>query len=269
MEARMTICNMSIEAGARAGMIAPDAHDLRLPPGRPQAPSGAEWDAAVAVVEQPCRPTPARSSTARWSSTHRRLTPVRHVGHQPWAGASAVGGGARSCAASTDPAERSAAERALEYMDLVPGTPLSEISRRHRLSRVVHQRSHRGPSGRRRDHRRVSSVADGVRMLVVPGSVRVRLQAEAEGLDAGLHRRRCRVASRRLLDVPGDEPRPARPRRAQRVHLEPQLRRAPGQGRPDPPGVAAGGCRHRSHRTADQPDRPADVLPGTPAPARV
>ena len=98
-------------------------------------------------------------------------------------------------------------------------------------------------------------VADTVRMLVVPGSARVRLQAESEGLDVDLQGGRRRMAGRRLLDVPRDEPRPAGAGRAGGLDLQPQLRRPAGQGRPYAPRVAAGRCRDRGHaaRSARRP----------------
>ena len=86
MEARMTICNMSIEAGARAGLIAPDETTFDYLQGRPHAPQGADWDAAVEYWRR-CAPTTAPSSTARCTSTPPTLTPVRHLGHQPGPGA--------------------------------------------------------------------------------------------------------------------------------------------------------------------------------------
>ena len=91
-------------------------------------------------------------------------------------------------------------------------------------------------------------VADGVRMLVVPGSMRVRFQAEDEGLDKVFTDGRRGVALGRLLDVPGHEPGPAGAGRAQRVDVEPQLRGPPGQGRPHPPGLPAGRRRDRRAR---------------------
>jgi len=180
MEARMTICNMSIEAGARAGMIAPDATTYEYLKGRPKAPSGAEWDAAVqwwntlptddgAVFD---REVVVDASTLRpfvtWGPNPGQGLPLSASVPEP--------------AQIDDPADRSAAERALAYMDLVPGTPLTEIG----IDTVFLGSC---TNGRIEDLRAAASimkgrrVAGGVRMLVVPGSVRVRLQAEAEGLD--------------------------------------------------------------------------------------
>ena len=95
----MTVCNMSIEAGARAGMIAPDETTFAYLQGRPHAPQGADWDAAVDVLARRCAPTTTPSSTARSSSTRPTLTPVRHLGHQPRPGR------CRSSASVPDPAD--------------------------------------------------------------------------------------------------------------------------------------------------------------------
>jgi 3-isopropylmalate/(R)-2-methylmalate dehydratase large subunit len=180
MEARMTVCNMSIEAGARAGMIAPDETTMAYLEGRPRAPKGADWDAAVAAWQQLHTDDDAvfdREVVLDAAS----LAPFVTWGTNP-------GQGLPLTASVPDPAdivdehERSAAQRALEYMDLVPGTPLREI----RVDTVFLGSC---TNGRIEDLRaaaevlRGRQVADGVRVLVVPGSERVRLAAEDEGLD--------------------------------------------------------------------------------------
>jgi 3-isopropylmalate/(R)-2-methylmalate dehydratase large subunit len=179
MEARMTICNMSIEAGARAGMIAPDATTFDYIEGRPHAPGGAEWDAAVAHWES-LRTDDDAVFDAEVVLDADRLSPFVTWGTNP-------GQGAPLDAAVPDPAdfadatERAAAEKALAYMDLRPGTPLSEV----RVDTVFLGSC---TNGRIEDLRaaaeviRGRKVADGVRMLVVPGSMRVKEQANAEGL---------------------------------------------------------------------------------------
>ncbi|MGN6331069.1 MAG: 3-isopropylmalate dehydratase large subunit [Motilibacteraceae bacterium] len=180
MEARMTVCNMSIEAGARAGMIAPDETTFAYLEGRPHAPQGADWDAAVDY----------------WRTLHTdedavfdkeividasALTPFVTWGTNPGQGAP-LGAAVPDPASFEDPQARAAAERALEYMGLTAGTPLREVA----VDTVFVGSC---TNGRIEDLRAAASViqghrvADGVRMLVVPGSVRVRLQAEAEGLD--------------------------------------------------------------------------------------
>ena len=125
MEGRMTICNMSIEAGARAGMVAPDETTYEFLRGRPHAPTGADWDAAVAAWDRLRR----RGRRIRHRGVHRRrdAEPVRHVGHQPRAGRAAVGIGAGS-RVDVDDAERQSAEKALAYMDLQPGTAMRDIA---------------------------------------------------------------------------------------------------------------------------------------------
>ena len=180
MEARMTVCNMSIEAGARAGMIAPDETTMAYLEGRPRAPKGADWDAAVAAWQQLHTDDDAvfDREVVLDAAT---LAPFVTWGTNP-------GQGLPLTASVPDPAdiadehERSAAQRALEYMDLVPGTPLREI----RVDTVFLGSC---TNGRIEDLRaaaevlRGRQVADGVRVLVVPGSERVRLAAEDEGLD--------------------------------------------------------------------------------------
>ncbi|UNX53878.1 3-isopropylmalate dehydratase large subunit [Georgenia sp. TF02-10] len=180
MEARMTICNMSIEAGARAGMIAPDETTFAYLKGRPHAPAGADWDEAVAYWRT-LRSDDDAVFDAEVTLDAADLEPFVTWGTNP-------GQGLPLSAAVPDPVdiaaedERAAAERALEYMNLVPGTPLRQIA----VDTVFIGSC---TNGRIEDLRAVAGIlrgrtkADGVRVLVVPGSARVRLQAEAEGLD--------------------------------------------------------------------------------------
>ncbi|MFC4555621.1 3-isopropylmalate dehydratase large subunit [Georgenia faecalis] len=180
MEARMTICNMSIEAGARAGMIAPDETTFAYLKGRPHAPEGADWDAAVEYWRTLHSDDDAVFDTEVVLDA-ADLEPFVTWGTNP-------GQGLPLSASVPDPeqiaeeSERVAAERALEYMGLVPGTPLRDIP----VDTVFIGSC---TNGRIEDLRAVADIvkgrhkADGVRVLVVPGSARVRLQAEAEGLD--------------------------------------------------------------------------------------
>jgi 3-isopropylmalate/(R)-2-methylmalate dehydratase large subunit len=177
MEGRMTICNMSIEAGARAGMIAPDETTLAYLQGRPHAPT--DWDAAVAAWRTLHSDDDAvfdREVTLRADE----LTPFVTWGTNPGQGLP-LGDVVPDPAAMPDPVERAAAERALGYMALQPGTPLRDIA----VDTVFIGSC---TNGRIEDLRSAAQVlqgrrvADGVRLLVVPGSARVRLQAEAEGL---------------------------------------------------------------------------------------
>ena len=180
MEGRMTICNMSIEWGAKAGMMAPDETTFAYLKGRPHAPEGSDWDAAVAYWKTLYTDADAvfdREVNIDAAS----LTPFVTWGTNPGQGVP-LGGAVPAPEDFTDPVDRSAAERALTYMDLRAGTPMRDI----RVDTVFLGSC---TNGRIEDLRLAASVlqgkkiADGVRMLVVPGSARVRLQAESEGLD--------------------------------------------------------------------------------------
>jgi 3-isopropylmalate/(R)-2-methylmalate dehydratase large subunit len=180
MEARMTICNMSIEAGARAGMIAPDATTFEYLRGRPHAPQGQDWDDAVAWWSS-LRTDDDAVFDAEVVLDAADLEPFVTWGTNPGQGLP-LSGSVPDPAQIVDAGERATAERALEYMALTPGTPLREIA----VDTVFIGSC---TNGRIEDLRSVAEVvagrqkADGVRVLVVPGSARVRLQAEAEGLD--------------------------------------------------------------------------------------
>jgi 3-isopropylmalate/(R)-2-methylmalate dehydratase large subunit len=180
MEARMTICNMSIEAGARAGMVAPDQITFDYLKGRPHAPEGADWDAAVAFWKT--LPTDEGATfDAEVNLDANTLDPFVTWGTNPGQGVSLLDVVPNPIDIA-DPNERAAAERALEYMDLTPGTKLKDI----RVDTVFLGSC---TNSRIEDLRAAAEIikgrtkADGVRMMVVPGSARVRLQAEAEGLD--------------------------------------------------------------------------------------
>jgi 3-isopropylmalate/(R)-2-methylmalate dehydratase large subunit len=180
MEARMTICNMSIEAGARAGMVAPDQITFDYLKGRPHAPEGADWDAAVAFWKT--LPTDEDATfDAEVNLDANTLDPFVTWGTNPGQGVSLLDV-VPNPVDIADPNDRAAAERALEYMDLTPGTKLKDI----RVDTVFLGSC---TNSRIEDLRAAAEIikgrtkADGVRMMVVPGSARVRLQAEAEGLD--------------------------------------------------------------------------------------
>ncbi|MEU3032690.1 3-isopropylmalate dehydratase large subunit [Streptomyces incarnatus] len=180
MEARMTICNMSIEAGARAGMIAPDETTFEYLKGRPHAPEGAEWDAAVAYWRT-LRTDDDAEFDAEVVIDAAALSPFVTWGTNPGQGAP-LSAQVPDPASYEDASERLAAEKALEYMGLEAGAPLRSI----KVDTVFVGSC---TNGRIEDLRNVAAilkdrkVADGVRMLVVPGSARVGLQAAAEGLD--------------------------------------------------------------------------------------
>ena len=180
MEGRMTLCNMSIEAGARAGMVAPDDTTFTYLQGRPHAPQGADWDTAVAYW-QTLRTDDDATFDAEVVIEASELSPFVTWGTNPGQGVP-LAGAVPSPEDAADDVERVAIERALEYMDLAPGTPIREIP----VDTVFVGSC---TNGRIEDLRAAASilegrqVADGVRMLVVPGSVKVRLQAMSEGLD--------------------------------------------------------------------------------------
>ncbi|MDT0302423.1 3-isopropylmalate dehydratase large subunit [Streptomonospora wellingtoniae] len=179
MEARMTICNMSIEAGARAGMIAPDETTFDYVQGRPHAPQGADWDAAVEHWRS-LRTDDGASFDREVVLDAAKLSPFVTWGTNPGQGAP-LDGAVPDPEGYEDPAERAAAEKALDYMDLAAGTPLRDV----RVDTVFLGSC---TNGRIEDLRAAAEiikgrrVADGVRMLVVPGSMRVKEQANAEGL---------------------------------------------------------------------------------------
>ena len=180
MDGRMTICNMSIEAGARAGMVAPDETTFAYLKGRPHAPQGADWDKAMEY----------------WTTLHtdegavfdaevfldaNELEPFVTWGTNPGQGVP-LGDVVPDPASIADPNDKAAALRALEYMDLTPGTRMKDI----RVDTVFMGSC---TNSRLDDLRTFASIikgqkkADHVRLMVVPGSARVRLEAEAEGID--------------------------------------------------------------------------------------
>ncbi|MFI6867247.1 3-isopropylmalate dehydratase large subunit [Nocardia sp. NPDC050406] len=179
MEARMTMCNMSIEAGARAGMVAPDEVTYEFLKGRPHAPQGADWDAAVAAWEA-LKTDEGAVFDAEVHIDASALTPFVTWGTNPGQGAP-LGDTVPDPADMADENERETAEKALRYMDLTPGMPLRDVT----VDTVFVGSC---TNGRIEDLRAVAEVlkdrkvADGVRMLIVPGSMRVRLEAEKEGL---------------------------------------------------------------------------------------
>jgi 3-isopropylmalate/(R)-2-methylmalate dehydratase large subunit len=180
MDGRMTICNMSIEAGARAGIVAPDQTTFDYVKGRPHAPEGEAWDAAMEY----------------WSTLHTdegaqfdaevfldasKLEPFVTWGTNPGQGVS-LSDTVPDPSSMTDEHEKAAALRALEYMDLKPGTAMKDIA----VDTVFMGSC---TNSRLDDLRTFASIikgrqkAEGVRVMVVPGSARVRLEAEAEGID--------------------------------------------------------------------------------------
>jgi len=180
MEGRMTICNMSIEAGARAGMVAPDETTFAYVKDKPHAPQGADWDAAVEYWKT--LPTDEGAEfDAEIVLDGDTLEPFVTWGTNPGQGVS-LAESIPDPAHLIDPVEKASAERALEYMALEPGTRMKDIP----VDAVFMGSC---TNSRIEDLRAFASIikgrkkADGVRVMVVPGSARVRLEAEAEGID--------------------------------------------------------------------------------------
>ena len=180
IEGRLTVANMSIEAGARAGLVAPDETTFAYIKGRPMAPSGEAWERALAwwrtlpsdaaatydktVVLQASDIAPGLT----WGTSPEDVVPI--TGHVP------------DPMSFADPAKQAAARKSLDYMGLTPGTAMQDVAIQHVFigsctnSRIEDLRAAAAIANGRR-------VADGVRALVVPGSGLVKRQAEAEGLD--------------------------------------------------------------------------------------
>jgi 3-isopropylmalate/(R)-2-methylmalate dehydratase large subunit len=180
MEERMTVCNMSIEAGARAGLVAPDDTTYNFLNGRPAAPKGADWDAAVARWKQ--LPTDEGATYDRTITINAsELEPMITFGTNPGMGIP-ITSRIPDPASMADPIERESLVKALRYMDLQPGESLQG-----RAVNVVFIGS--CTNSRMSDLRAAASVLKGrkvnpdVRVMVVPGSMEIKRQAEAEGLD--------------------------------------------------------------------------------------
>ncbi|HEX6286342.1 MAG TPA: 3-isopropylmalate dehydratase large subunit [Acidimicrobiia bacterium] len=180
MEERMTVCNMSIEGGARAGMIAPDETTFEYLEGRPAAPKGSDWDEAVAYW--------AGLVTDEDSvfDTTRHINAASLVPHVSWGinpGQTApITASVPDPDSFTDPMEKDSVVRALQYMALKPGTPFTDIAIKHVFVGSC-------TNGRIEDLRNAAKVvagkrvAKGVNAVVVPGSMQVKAEAEREGLD--------------------------------------------------------------------------------------
>ncbi|MDE0572758.1 3-isopropylmalate dehydratase large subunit [Demequina sp. B12] len=180
MEARMTVCNMSIEAGARAGLIAPDQTTFDYVQGRPHAPEGADWDEAVDYWKTLVTDEDAAFDT-EVNLEAADLEPFVTWGTNPGQGLP-LSANVPNPDEIADADQREAAENALKYMGLTPGQPLRSLE----IDTVFLGSC---TNGRIEDLRAAAEIIQGrtkapnTRFLVVPGSARVRLQAEAEGLD--------------------------------------------------------------------------------------
>ena len=180
MEGRMTVCNMSIEGGARAGMVAPDETTFEYIRGKPRAPKGEPFEVAVERWNG-LATDPGAKFDRRVEIPARELAPMVSWGTNPGMVAP-VTGRVPDPASFHDGGDRESAERALEYMDLEPDTPIDRIE----IDRVFLGSC---TNARIEDLRAAAEVArgrrvsDGVYAMVVPGSAAVKRQAEAEGLD--------------------------------------------------------------------------------------
>ncbi len=238
MEGRMTVCNMSIEGGARAGLIAPDEKAFEFLKGRPKSPKGEAWDAAMRYWE-----TLRTDDGAHFDHEIRldaaKLPPIVTWGTSPEDVVS-ISGVVPDPDKIADEAKRLSKHRALDYMGLKAGTKITDI----KLDRVFIGSC---TNGRIEDLRAAAKVVEG---KTVNGN---RQRDDRAGLrpreGAGgsrrprqdLHQGRLRMARAGLLDVPRDEPRQAVAGRALRLDLEPQFRRPPGLQGPHPSGVAGHG----------------------------
>ena len=238
MEGRMTICNMSIEGGARAGLIAPDETTFAYVKDKPRAPKGKAWDMAMEYWK-----TLKTDEGAHFDKVvvldAAKLPPIVTWGSSPEDVVSVLG-------IVPDPDEiadenkRNSKKRALDYMGLTPGTKITDIT----LDRVFIGSC---TNGRIEDLRAVAKVVEGRK--VAPTRQRHDRAGLGPGEGAGrggrprqdLHRGRLRLARAGLLDVPRHERRPAEAARALRLDLEPQFRGPPGLQGPHASGVAGHG----------------------------
>ncbi len=180
MEGRMTVCNMTIEAGARAGLIAPDETTFRYLHGRPMAPSGAAWEQAVAYWRGlPSDEGAAYDKEVRLAAAE--IAPLVTWGTSPEDVVPITGAVPDPAAAASD-SKRRAMERSLRYMGLTAGTRMQDVP----VDRVFIGSCTNGRIEDLREAARVArgrKVAEGVGAMVVPGSGLVKSQAEQEGLD--------------------------------------------------------------------------------------
>ncbi len=242
MEGRMTVCNMSVEGGAKAGFIAPDEKAYAFLKDRPKSPKGKAWDDAMRYWE-----TLRSDDGAHFDREIRldaaKLPPLVTWGTSPEQVISITG----RVPVPSEIADENK-RRAADDLARIHGPQGRREDHRHRdrprVHRLLHQRPHRGPARRRqggggqdRPRQRQRDDRAGLR----PGEGAGRGRRPRQDLRQG----RLRMARARLLDVPRDESGQARARRALRLDLEPQLRRPAGLQGPHPSGVAGDGGRRR------------------------
>jgi 3-isopropylmalate/(R)-2-methylmalate dehydratase large subunit len=216
MEERMTVCNMSIEGGARAGMVAPDDTTFQYLSGRPHAPKGAEWAAAMARWEDlPTGEGAVYDSVATMDAG--ALEPMITYGTNPGMGM-AITAPLPDPSRVADPMARDSIAKALKYMGLEGGKPLLRRS----LHRELHQRAHLRLARRRGPARRPQGQPQGARAGGA-GLAGGETAGHGRGAPGNLPRRGLRVARAGLLHVHRDEPRPAFARPVQRFHQQSQF----------------------------------------------
>jgi 3-isopropylmalate/(R)-2-methylmalate dehydratase large subunit len=179
MEGRMTVCNMSIEAGAKAGLIAPDEKTFEYLKGRPRAPQGADWDAAVERWKQLVTDPGAKYDRTTIVDV-AKLEPMVTYGTNPGQGVG-VTQAVPDPANIADASQSAGVKKALEYMDLEPGKPILG----HAIDVVFIGSCTNSRMGDLREAAAVfkgRKVAPGVRAMIVPGSEKIKKQAEEEGL---------------------------------------------------------------------------------------
>ncbi len=245
MEGRMTVCNMTIEGGARAGLIAPDEKTFEYVKDRPRAPKGAAYDHAVEYWK-----TLFSDADAVYDKVvvldAAKLPPIVSWGSSP-EDVISVNGVVPNPDDIQDANKRASKWRALEYMGLEARHEDHRHQRRARLPRLVHQWPHRGPARRRQGGRGQEGRAARQRH----GRSGLRPRQGTGGsrrAGPGVQGRRLRLARARLFHVPCHERRQAEAAGALRLDLEPQLRRPPGLQGPHPPGVASHGRRRSDRR---------------------
>ena len=245
MEGRMTVCNMSIEGGARAGMVAPDDKTFAYLKGRPKSPKGAAWDMAMKYWET-LRTDEGAHFDREIKLDAASLPPIVTWGTSPEDVVS-IEGMVPDPAKVADEGKRASMERALAYMGLTPGTRMTDI----KLDRVFIGSC---TNGRIEDLREVAKIAQGKKVnaavyaMIVPGSGLVKEQAEAEGLDKILTEAGFDWREAGCSMCLGMNPDQLKPRERCASTIEPQFRGPPGPLRPHPPRLArhgrgGGDCR--------------------------
>ena len=266
MEGRMTVCNMSIEGGARAGLIAPDETTFAYVKGKPRAPTGKAWDMAMAywatlntdegahfdkvVVLDAAKLPPIVS----WGSSPEDVVSVQGVVPDP--------------AAIDDENKRISKQRALDYMGLTPRDEDYRHRARPRLHRFLYKRPHRG-SARRRQGRRGQACQPDRRCDDRAGLRTGQGAGRGRGARQDIHCRRFRLARARVFHVPCDERRPAEAAGTLRLDLKPKFRGSTGSQGTYASGVAGhgggGGDRRpfrRYSRLGVRPFSSGHVAPG-------